>query len=126
MIDASVRKANIAWSIRQNPTEITIRRVRKVRSGGGYSESVSSVGPLTVRLYTAGKSALTVVSTTAGTKQTDERYSLLADAAADLKADTETIDTFEAYGQRYRVLIVHPQIVDGQTCGYQVELERVM
>lgn len=124
MIDASVRKANIRWNISQNPVDILIHRVEKVRSGGGFEEKESTVGPFTVRIFMQKSQIPQTVSTLAGTKQTDTKYSLLADDLADIRADSQTTDAFEANGQKFEVIGVEPQIVQGEVVGFQVDLER--
>lgn len=123
---AAERKAHIRWSIEQNPSTIMIRRTRKVRSGGGFQEEHSDIGPVTVRIFTTSSSAPKQVSTVAGSKQTDTRYSMLADDKADIRKDTMTTDRFEANGQMFEIMNVFPQVVRGELVGYQADLERVM
>lgn len=123
---AALRRKHVAWNISQNPTQITIHRMEKVRKGGGYEEVERDLPPVTVRIFIQGRSQIVhEVSTLAATKQTDKVYSLLAPDHADIQAGTTIMDTFVANGESFEVTRVHPQIVDGVTVGYQVDLERV-
>lgn len=122
---AEERRKHIHWSIAQNPTEITIRRTRKTRSGGGFAEETITMEPMVVRLFQNRSQLPRQVSTLAGSKQIDTKYSLLADEAADIQVDSQTTDKFEAYGQKFEVVAVDPQIVNHEIVGYQVILERV-
>lgn len=119
------RKEHINFAIMQNPVEITIQRNEKVRSGGGFEEVKSVAGPMMVRIFTGGAGDA-VKSDTIGTKEISRVYRLLADESADIKAAPDVIDIFEAenYGT-FKVTAVHPQIVRGVVCGYQVDIERV-
>jgi hypothetical protein len=122
---AAARKRHIQWSIAQNPVIITIIRAEKIRSGGGFAEQVSSVGPLTVRIFTQG-SGQQDVSGVAGKMQTDTVYGLLADHAADLKVGPNVTDKFETPGLgAFVIRAVYPQVVGGVVVGYQADLERV-
>lgn len=123
---AELRRRHIAWNICQNPTEITIHRVEKIRDRGGFEERETTIPPITVRIFITRSQIPQTVSILSGTKQTDVVYSLLADEHADIRADTQTTDTFITNGQRFEVIAVHPQVVAGETVGYQADLERVM
>ena len=127
MIDASVRKAHIAWNIRQNPIDIIIRTTQKVKSGGGFEEVKSQIGPLTVRVFVGSRPLKAdIVSERAGRKEVSENYSLLADYTANLPTGPDVIQEFEAYPYgSFKIKSVHPQIVQGEVCGYVAELERV-
>ncbi|MBU5441213.1 Fe-S protein [Paenibacillus sp. MSJ-34] len=127
MIDASVRKANLRWNILQNPTVITIRIAEKVRKGGGFTEVKSEIGPMTVRIFADSRQAQgTIVSDTPGRKETSSVYSLLADDTAGLTSGPNIEQEFDAdpYGS-FRIGAVHPQIVNGEICGYYADIERV-
>lgn len=127
MIDASVRKAHIAWNIRQNPTEIIIRVTQKVKSDGGFEEVTSQIGPLTVRVFVGLRAPKAdIVSERAGRKEVSDSYALLADHTAGLPSGPDVVQQFEAYPYgKFRIMSVHPQIVQGEICGYVCELERV-
>jgi hypothetical protein len=127
MDPVAARKKHIRWSIAQNPTVIVIKRTEKVRSGGGFVEWVSTIGPLMVRVFMQGGPAgQQDVSSVAGKKETDTVYGLLADHTADLKAGPAVTDKFEAPGLgTFLVRAVYPQVVDGVVVGYQADLERV-
>lgn len=126
MDPAEQRKKHILWSIQQNPTVITIKRTEKVRSGGGFTDQVSEVGPLTVRIFAQPTGGRHEISDVAGRKQTDTAYGMLADDTADIKAGPNVRDEFEAPGLGVFVIrAVYPQVVAGVVAGFQAELERV-
>lgn len=127
MLDAAARKAHIDWNIRQNPTDITIRVTQKVKSGGGFEEVESQIGPLTVRVFVGSRPLKAeTVSERAGRKEVSESYSLLADYAANLPSGPDVTQEFEAYPHgKFRITSVHPQIVQNEVCGYVCELERM-
>ena len=122
---ADVRRKQIKWAIQQNPVEITIKRIEKVRSGGAYQEVESDKGPFTVRIYSKRTLMPQEISTYVGKKQVDTNYGMLADEDADIKAGPNVIDSFEAYGQTFQVVDVRPQVCQGEIVGYQAALERV-
>lgn len=126
MIDASVRKSNICWNIRENPTDVTIHVTKKVKSGGGFEEVKSQIGPLTVRVYVGSRPPKAeIISERAGRKEVSESYSLLADYTANLPSGPDITQEFEAYLHgKFRITSVHPQIVQNEICGYICELER--
>ncbi|MDU5945457.1 MAG: Fe-S protein [Paenibacillus macerans] len=125
MIDAAVRKAHIGWNIRQNPTEVTIRVIQKVKSGGGFEEVKSQIGPLTVRIFVESRERAEIVSEQAGRKEVSDSYSLLADYTANLPSGPDVTQEFEAYPHgKFRITSVHPQIVQNEVCGYVCDLER--
>jgi len=127
MIDAAVRKAHIGWNIRQNPTEITINVTQRMKSGGGFEEVKSQIGPLTVRVFIGSRPPKSeIASDKAGRKEVSESYSLLADYTANLPSGPDVTQEFDAYPHgHFRITSVHPQIVQNEICGYVAELERV-
>lgn len=127
MIDASVRKAHIGWNIRQNPTDITIRVTQRVKTGGGFEEVKSQIGPLTVRVFVGSRPLKAdTVSERAGRKEASESYSLLADYTANLPSGPDVTQEFDAYPHgKFRITSVHPLIVQNEICGYVAGLERV-
>ncbi|MFA9457426.1 hypothetical protein ACERJO_11745 [Halalkalibacter sp. AB-rgal2] len=120
-----MRRNHVNWSIQQNPTDISIKRLVRVKAGGGFDEIEKDVGPFTVRLYVTSGSPK-AISVLAGEKQVDTYYGLLADCQSDIKADTHTTDSFKANGMEFEVKAVFPQTIGGEVTGYQCELERVM
>ncbi|KFN07302.1 MULTISPECIES: hypothetical protein [Paenibacillus] len=125
MIDAAVRKAHIGWNIRQNPTEVTIGVTQKVKSGGGFEEIKSQIGPLTARIFVESRERAEIVSEKAGRKEVSDSYSLLADYTANLPSGPDVTQEFEAYPHgKFRITSVHPQIVQNEICGYVCDLER--
>lgn len=125
MIDAAVRKAHIGWNIRQNPTEVTIGVTQKAKSGGGFEEIKSQIGPLTVRIFVESRERAEIVSEKAGRKEVSDSYSLLADYTANIPSGPNVAQEFEAYPYgKFRITSVHPQIVQNEICGYVCDLER--
>jgi len=125
-MEPAERKEHIKWNIMQNPVDITIQRTEKIRSGGGFNELQSTVGPMTVRIFQQGFGRDAVKSDTIGTKEVSGMYTLLADAEADIQAGPNIIDRFqvENYGS-FQVKAVYPQITKGVVCGYQADIEKV-
>lgn len=112
--------------IAENAVQVTIMRTEKIEAEGAFQEQTSTIGPLTVRVFQRNSgSAPQEVSTLAGTKHVDTRWGLLADWQADIRSGANVKDEFEAYGQRFLVVAVYPQVVQGQIVGYQADLERV-
>ena len=122
----ALRRQHTKWTIRQNPTTITIHRTEKIDMGGYFEEVESEVGPFVVRIYGYGTWLPQEVSTLAGTKQVDKTWGMLVDWQADIKAGPNVLDEFEVLGMgRFQVLEVYPQMVNGELVGYQVALEKV-
>lgn len=122
----AIRKRDIAWTIQQNPTEITIQRTVKVDRGGYFEEETNEVGPFTVRIFLKGSQLPQEVSTLAGKKQEDRGWGLLAGEDAQVMAGTNAKDEFEVPGiGRFQVVSVYPLLVRGVIVGYQADLEKV-
>jgi hypothetical protein len=110
------RKKDVAFTIAENPTEITIEREEYIPSGGGRKKVKSTVGPFRVRIFTQGgkQMAVKVVSGTAGTKHDDDTWAFLADSEADIRAGANVIDEFTIDGIRFRVTMAIPRYWQGQ------------
>lgn len=123
----AMRRDHIKWVIQQNPVTITIQRTTKARSGGGFTQAQSIVGPFTIRVFEQGTNrAAREVSAVAGTKGEDPGWGLLADYLADIQASPLVKDEFDVAGLGHFVVkAVAPQLALGQVVGYQVDLERV-
>jgi len=122
----SLRRQHVAWAIQQNPVTIIIQRTEKTDAGGYFTETPSTHGPYTVRIFQRGTQVPQTVSTLAGTKETDRTWGLLADYNADFKAGSNILDEFEVAGLgKFQVLNVYPQVVQGEIVGYQADLEKV-
>ena len=112
--------------IKENPVQVTIVRTEKIEREGAFQEQTSTIGPLTVRVFQRNSGATPQeVSTLAGTKHVDTKWGLLTDWQADIRAGANVKDEFEAFGSRFLVVAVYPQISFGQVVGYQADLERV-
>lgn len=121
-----LRRKHTQWSIKQNPSTITINRTIKQKAQGYIDERNIDVGPFVVRIFNAGSSSPQTVTTLAGEKQTDTYFGILADFEADIQASTTTKDEFVVDGIRYLVKAIYPQKISGEIVGYQGELERVI
>ncbi len=110
------RKKDVAFTIAENPTEITIEREEYIPAGGGRKKVKSTVGPFRVRIFTQGgkQMAVKVVSGTAGTKRDDDTWAFLADSEADIRAGANVIDEFTIDGIRFRVTMAIPRYWQGQ------------
>lgn len=123
---ASLRQQHVAWVIQQNPIAVTVQRTQRTESSGAFTETTSTHGPYTVRIFQQAGGIPNEVSTLAGTKQVDKGWGLLADYQADLQAGPNVKDEFDVSGLGHFVVIaVYPQKVQGQVVGYQVDLEKV-
>lgn len=102
---AEQRKKDVAFTISENPVQITIERTTKTASGGGRKVDKSTLGPYTVRIFQQGVKQITVnaSATTAGTRQDAPMWAFLADADADIQCTSAVTDEFTALGQRFRV-----------------------
>jgi hypothetical protein len=122
----SFRRQHISWVIQQNPVRITITRTEKVAQGGGFSESTTTKGPFTVRIFPAGSRSPDLVSDLPGRKLEDDTWGLLADYTADIQAGPNVVDEFDAPGLgHFQATAVYPQVVQGQIVGYQADLKKV-
>lgn len=102
---AEQRKKDVAFTISENPVQITIERTTKTASGGGRKVEKSTLGPYTVRIFQQGGKQITLntSATTAGTRQDEPIWAFLADADADIQCTSAVTDEFTALGQRFRV-----------------------
>lgn len=123
----SLRRQHVAWSIQQNPTEITVQRIEKKADKGGYLNESSQHGPFKVRIFQSSTNkALQEVSILAGTKHVDVKWGLLADHLANLKAGPSVEDEFDVSSiGRFLVVAVYQQVVQGKVVGLQADLERI-
>ena len=114
-----------AFSIAQNPTTITINRTEKVRQGGGFTETKTTLDPITVRIFQQRDNDIKVVSEMAGLKEKSFDFGLLADHTADIRDGPNTRDEFDVAGLGHFVVAsVTRMLQSGEVVGYQVDLER--
>ena len=126
MDPVAARRANVAWTINQNPTAITIKRTEKIKSGGGFIENIRTLDPVTVRIFTqASRIPQKTISSLSGTKQIDKSWGLLADHLADIQAGPNVKDEFDDPEGHFLIKAVYPQYVQGQLVAYQCDLEKV-
>jgi hypothetical protein len=113
--------------IEQNPVTVTIQRTEKLQQDGAWKKVDSTVGPLTVRIYSAGRGRRSVQSVDVpAVRQVDEAWGLHADWQADLRAGPNVTDEFDAPGHgRFRIKTVRPDTTSGQVYGYTAVLEKV-
>ncbi len=123
----TVRRNSINWSINQNPVTITIKRTEKIETEGHFIETISQVGPLTVRIYQAGKrSRSKTESSLIGTRDINTGWGLLANWMANLRAGPNVRDEFEVSDLGLFIINeVYPQKIQGLIVGYQANIERV-
>ena len=86
MTFAEQRKADVAFTIAENPVEITIERTEKQPKSGGRKIQKSTLPPVTIRIFhQAGKQIIAnTLTTTAGIRQEDRTYGFIAAADADI------------------------------------------
>lgn len=121
----TTRRKMLAFSIQQNPITITINRTEKVRQGGGFTETKTTLPPITVRIFQQRDNDIKVVSDTTGLKEKAFDFGLLADHAADIRDGPNTRDEFDVAGLGHFVVAsVTKMLQGGGVVGYQVGLER--
>lgn len=124
MITAERRKADILKSISLNPTEIKIKQVVKVEKEGYFDEEEKE-SILTVRIYHQVQPKIEVKSGTIGTSYTNKRYGMLADHTANLKINSRNAIEFDTPYGHMKINATYLQIIKGELCGYQCDLERI-
>lgn len=124
---AKQRKADVAFSIAENPVEIMIERTEKKPQGGGRKITKSTTGPFTIRIFMQkGRLMANVTAaTTAGIRQEERAYAFLAEADADIRCTPEYADEFTAYGKRFRVTEVVERHWQGELTSKDGTLEEV-
>ncbi|MFU0784300.1 hypothetical protein [Clostridium sp.] len=127
MITAERRKKDIRWSIDQNPTEISFTKTVKRVVDGHFEETTEPV-TLVVRIFPQKTydSSINVSTSTIGTSYQNTAYGMLADSEADLSIDSKSSIEFDCSYGHMKVKNVYPQIVNGEICGYDCGLEKVM
>lgn len=124
MITAERRKADIIKSISRNPTEIKIKQVVKTVEDGCFKvEEIESI--LTVRIYQQQKSNIQISSNTIGTMYKSKSYGMLADCEANLEVNPKSTIEFDSRYGHMKIIAVYPQVIKGELCGYQVDLEKI-
>lgn len=127
MITAERRKKHIKWNIARNPTEISFTKTIKRPVDGHFEESTEDV-TLVVRIFPQKTydSSVNVSTGTIGTSYQNTAYGMLADSEADLSIDSKNSIEFDCLYGHMKVKNVYPQIVNGEICGYDCGLEKVM
>lgn len=124
MIIAERRRADILKSISLNPTEIKIKQIIKVLKDGYFDEEQQEI-KLTVRIYHQKHPEIITSSNTIGTSYSTRRYGMLVDYTAILEVDSKNAIEFDCLYGHMKITAVYPQIIKGETCGYQCDLERI-
>lgn len=124
MITAERRKADILRSISLNPTEIKIKKVLKVEKEGYFDEEEKET-TLIVKIYHQKHPEMTTSSNTIGTSYSTRRYGMLVDHAVTLEVDSKNAIEFDCLYGHMKITAVYPQIIKGEICGYQCDLERI-
>ena len=115
-------------AIEINPATITVHRTAKTRSGGGFAETETDLPSFTGRLFLGSAGGLGRDKWDAATRGADKpgnQWWLLAPHDADVKADEDTIDTFDLNGERYQVDTMLPVMVDGEVVSKQCVLTKL-
>lgn len=124
MITAERRKADIIKSISLNPAEIKIKQIVKVLKEGYFDEEERE-NTLTVRIYHQQKSDIQITSNTIGTVYKAKRYGMLVDSTVDFEISSKSSIEFDCIYGHMKIIAVYPQIIKGELCGYQVDLEKI-
>lgn len=124
MITAERRKADIIKAISLNPTEITITQTVKVVEDGCFKEEEKK-STMTVRIYHQQRSDTQISSSNMGTLYRSKRYGMLADHTVDLGINPKSSIEFESIYGHMKIIAVYPQVIKGELCGYQVDLEKI-
>lgn len=124
MITAKRRKVDILKSISINPIEIKIKQVVKVLKDGYFDEEEKET-KLIVRIYHQKHPEMITSSNTIGTSYSTRRYGMLVDHTAILEVDSKNAIEFDCLYGHMEITAVYPQIIKGDLCGYQCDLERI-
>lgn len=124
MITTERRKADIIKSISLNPTEIKIKQIIKVLKEGYYDEEEKEY-TLIVRIYHQQKSDIQISSNTIGTVYKSKRYGMLADSTVNLEITPKSDIEFDSIYGHMKITAIYPQIINGELCGYQVDLDKI-
>lgn len=124
MISPERRKQDILRSINSNPIIITIKYTEKVEVDGAYEE-IETTQELTVRIYNQKSSEAKKTSDTIGTSYTVRRFGMLIDHTVTLDVDSRKSIKFNCIYGNLKIVAIYPQIVKGEICGYQCDLERI-
>lgn len=123
--------------IADNPVEITIERVVRIREGGGWRQEATTVGTFIGRIYqeNTGSRIDDDTVTTAGIRRDDARWGLLApptmtdtddaEVDTDLRSDPQQRDTITTALGTFEVTEVYPRQDNGEVWGWQANLQRV-
>lgn len=127
MITAEKRKKDINWCIAQNPIQIKIKQSNKTIVDGHLAKT-NGDKTLTVRIFPQKTydSSITVSSNTIGTSYQNTAYGMLADSEADLDISSKDSIEFDCMYGHMKIKNVYPQIINGEICGYDCGLEKVM
>lgn len=127
MITVEKRKKDINWCIAQNPIQIKIKQTNKTIVDGHLAKT-NGDKTLTVRIFPQKTydSSITVSSNTIGTSYQNTAYGMLANSEADLDISSKDSIEFDCMYGHMKIKNVYPQIINGEICGYDCGLEKVM
>jgi hypothetical protein len=123
--------------IEENPLDVTITRVEKIREGGGFNNVTSTVGTIRARLYqeATGRQGGEEGTSTAGKIGTDARWGLLCPAEmtapggatipTELRFGPNVQDSFETPLGRFEITAVYPRQDEGEIWGWQATVQRI-
>lgn len=127
MMTPERRKKDISWSISRNPTEISFTKTVKRVVDGHFAETTDTV-TIKVRIFPQKNpdSSINISTGTVGTSYQHTAYGMLADSEAELDINSKDSIKFDCPYGHMKIKNVYPQIVNGEICGYDCGLEKVM
>lgn len=123
--------------IEENPIDVTITRVEKVREAGGFRNVETEVGTIRGRLYqeATGRTMGDEATTTAGKIGQDARWGLLCPAEmtapdgstvpTQLRFGPNVQDSFETPLGDFEVIAVYPRQDEGEIWGWAATVQRI-
>ncbi|OSA97783.1 UNVERIFIED_ORG: hypothetical protein B2H98_06875 [Clostridium botulinum] len=110
--------------IATNPTEISIKQIKKIEVDGAF-ENVEIKKKLKVIIYLEDSSNKIVVdSKTQGTSYSSNKYKMLADKDADIEVSPKEAIRFKCLEGNMKIEATYPIVVENIVCGYLCDLER--
>ncbi|HBJ2623606.1 TPA: hypothetical protein LA827_003409 [Clostridium botulinum] len=110
--------------IATNPTEISIKQIKKIEVDGGF-ENVEIKKNLQVIIYLDDSSnKISIESKTQGTSYSSNRYKMLSDKDADIEVSPKEAIRFKCLEGNMKIEAAYPIVVENIVCGYLCDLER--
>ncbi|GAA0076190.1 hypothetical protein UT300005_05680 [Clostridium sp. CTA-5] len=110
--------------ITANPTEISIKQIKKIEVDGAF-EKVEVKRNLKVIIYLEDNfNKISIESKTQGTSYSSNRYKMLADKDADIEVNPKEAIRFKCLEGNMKIEATYPIVVENIVCGYLCDLER--